>query len=134
MGQGSCSQHEYTKSLFIRFKATSALDDLNRQLRRAAKLSVRALRDPHVSLLYANVPLPSKRNSRAQFIFHSAKLSSIRSNRALQFFYENAGRCKKLARSVDEEINSLGYLTTCGRLRTGRLTNRQVWRGQSVRG
>ena len=59
--RGLAASGEYTKSLFIRFTATSALDDLNRQLRRAAKLPVRPLRDPHVSLLYAKVPLSSEK-------------------------------------------------------------------------
>ena len=59
--RGLAASGDYTKSLFIRFTATSALDDLNRQLRRAAKLPVRALRDPHVSLLYASMPLSSKK-------------------------------------------------------------------------
>jgi len=59
--RGLSASGDYTKSLFIRFTATSALDDLNRQLRRAAKLPVRPLRNPHVSLLYANVPLSSEK-------------------------------------------------------------------------
>ena len=59
--RGLSASGDYTKSLFIRFTATSALDDLNRQLRRAAKLPVRALRDPHVSLLYTNMPLSSEK-------------------------------------------------------------------------
>jgi hypothetical protein len=57
--RGLAAGEEYTKSLFIRFRATSTLDDLNRQLRRAAKLPTRAIPDPHVSLLYMNMPLSS---------------------------------------------------------------------------
>lgn len=59
--RGLAASGEYSKSVFIRLTATSALDDLNRQLRRAAKLHVRALRDPHVSLLYTNIPLSSEK-------------------------------------------------------------------------
>jgi hypothetical protein len=59
--RGPSAGGDYTKSLFIRFTTTSVLDDLNRQLRRAARLPASALRDPHVSLLYANMPLPSKK-------------------------------------------------------------------------
>ena len=59
--RGLSASGDYTKSLFIRFAAAPPLDDLNRQLRRAAELPVRAIRDPHVSLLYTSMPLSSKK-------------------------------------------------------------------------
>ena len=59
--RGLSASGDYTKSLFIRFAAAPPLDDLNRQLRRAAELPVGAIRDPHVSLLYTSMPLSSKK-------------------------------------------------------------------------
>ena len=51
----------FTKTLFVRFERNAALDNLNAELRRAANAPRESLRDPHVSLLYKNLPMTSKR-------------------------------------------------------------------------
>jgi 2'-5' RNA ligase len=53
--------NRYTKTLFVRFHESRYLDELNASLRRAAKLPVKALRDPHLSLLYKRMPMSAKR-------------------------------------------------------------------------
>ena len=47
----TCSS-EYTKTLFVRFKPSSALKKLTMDLGRAAKTRANVPRDPHLSLLY----------------------------------------------------------------------------------
>jgi hypothetical protein len=55
-----CS-NRFTKTLFVRFRRSRALDDLNKKMRRAAKIPAGVLRDPHVSLLYKSMPLSAKK-------------------------------------------------------------------------
>jgi hypothetical protein len=55
----------FTKTLFVRFERNAALDALNTKLRRAARAPQDILRDPHVSLLYKDLPAPLKRELAA---------------------------------------------------------------------
>jgi hypothetical protein len=56
---------KFTKTLFVRFERNAALDALNIKVRRAAKIPQEILRDPHVSLLYKNMPMAAKRELAA---------------------------------------------------------------------
>jgi hypothetical protein len=50
-----------TKTLFVRFEGSAALDQLNAKLCRGTKGRQKTLRDPHVSLLYKSLPMSWKR-------------------------------------------------------------------------
>jgi hypothetical protein len=51
----------FTKTLFVRFERSAALDELNARLRRATKARPETLRDPHVSVLYKSLRMSSKK-------------------------------------------------------------------------
>jgi 2'-5' RNA ligase len=69
------ASNKLTKTLFIRFTRARALDELNRKLRRAAQLPPRALRDPHVSLLYNKMSLAAKKELAATIRLPFEKVS-----------------------------------------------------------
>jgi putative hydrolase of the HAD superfamily len=56
---------KFTKTLYVRFKSMSALKKLSVDLARAANSRAKALRDPHVSLLYARIPRAARREIAA---------------------------------------------------------------------
>ncbi len=58
--KGVSFSNEFAKTLFVRFERNAALDDLNAAVRRAASVPQEILRDPHVSLLYKNMPSSAK--------------------------------------------------------------------------
>lgn len=58
-GMGFSSQ--FAKTLFIRFVPSKPLNKLIVNLARATKSSVRPVRDPHLSLLYKNIAVATKR-------------------------------------------------------------------------
>jgi hypothetical protein len=52
---------QFTKTLFVRFAPSKALDKLTVALSRAAKSPAKPVRDPHLSLLYKNIPVVIKK-------------------------------------------------------------------------
>jgi 2'-5' RNA ligase len=52
---------KFTKTLFVRFKSSPALRKLALDLGRAAHVSTKGPKDPHVSLLYKKIPRRVKR-------------------------------------------------------------------------
>lgn len=70
---------KFTKTLFARFRSSPALRDLVAELSRAAKSRATAPHDPHVSLLYKNIPRGVKKELAAaiKLPFRSAKFDSI---------------------------------------------------------
>jgi 2'-5' RNA ligase len=63
--RGVGATKDYTKSLFVRFVGNAALEGINRKLRRAAKVSSGSIRDPHISLLYKDIPIAMKKELAA---------------------------------------------------------------------
>lgn len=73
------SSEKFTKTLFVRFKSSSALRRLVKELAAASKCPAKVPRDPHVSLLYKKVPSGTKREL-AKIIrlpFRSVRFDSI---------------------------------------------------------
>src|SRR5689334_17551466 len=60
--RGVASSAKFTKTLFVRFKSSSALKKLAGDLGRAANASTRGPEDPHVSLLYKKIPRRVKKD------------------------------------------------------------------------
>jgi hypothetical protein len=58
-GVGFSSQ--FRKTLFVRFMPSKPLDKLIVHLAGVTKSSANPVRDPHLSLLYKNIPLPTKK-------------------------------------------------------------------------
>jgi hypothetical protein len=58
-GVGFSSQ--FRKTLFVRFMPSKPLDKLIVHLARVTKSSAKPLRDPHLSLLYKKIPVPTKK-------------------------------------------------------------------------
>ena len=58
-GVGFSSQ--FRKTLFVRFMPSKPLDKLIVHLARVTKSSANPVRDPHLSLLYKNIPVPTKK-------------------------------------------------------------------------
>ena len=56
---------KFTKTLYVRFKSTPALKKLAVDLARATNSRAKALRDPHVSLLYTRIPRAARREIAA---------------------------------------------------------------------
>jgi hypothetical protein len=56
---------KFTKTLFVRFKSNNALKNLIVDLRRASKARGKFVRDPHVSLLYKEIPVAVKKELAA---------------------------------------------------------------------
>jgi 2'-5' RNA ligase len=56
---------KFTKTLYVRFKSTPALKKLAADLGRATNSRAKALRDPHVSLLYKRIPRAAQREIAA---------------------------------------------------------------------
>src|SRR6266481_7991825 len=54
---------KFTKTLYVRFKSTPALKKLAVDIARATNSRAKALRDPHVSLLYTRIPRAARRPS-----------------------------------------------------------------------
>jgi len=52
---------QFTKTLFVRFAPSKSLDELTVALARAAKSPAKPVRDPHLSLLYKNIPVVIKK-------------------------------------------------------------------------
>ena len=73
----------FTKTLFVRFERSAALDELNATLRRATKVRQETLRDPHVSLLYKRLRMSSKKElaSAIQLPFTEVVFDSIKAVR-----------------------------------------------------
>lgn len=76
---------KFTKTLFVRFERNAALDDLNANLRRAAKVPKEAMRDPHVSLLYKHMPMSAKKElaSTLRLPFEEVTFDAIKAVRCL---------------------------------------------------
>lgn len=73
---GVAYSEKFTKTLFVRFSATSALNKLVADLGGPTK----ALRDPHVSLLYQRLPAATKRSLAAaiQLPFRTVTFDAIK--------------------------------------------------------
>lgn len=69
----------FTKTLFVRFKSSSALRKLVTDLGRAAKRPAKSPVDPHVSLLYKKIPADVKKQLAVviKLPFRSAVFDSI---------------------------------------------------------
>jgi Cyclic phosphodiesterase-like protein len=52
---------QFTKTLFVRFAPSKSLDKLIADLARATKSPAKPVRDPHLSLLYKNIPAATKK-------------------------------------------------------------------------
>ena len=59
--QGVGFSPKFTKTLFVRFNSSSALKKLTADLARAAGVSSKGPKDPHVSLVYQKIPSPMKK-------------------------------------------------------------------------
>ena len=57
---GVSSSSKFTKTLFVQFKSSRALNRLIVDLAHATRRRAQALRDPHLSLLYRTMPLAAK--------------------------------------------------------------------------
>ena len=70
---------KFTKTLFVRFESSSALRGLVKKLAVTSKTAAKAPQDPHVSLLYKDIPRRTKREL-AKIIklpFRSVRFDSI---------------------------------------------------------
>jgi 2'-5' RNA ligase len=56
---------KFTKTLFVRFKSSRAFEKLVVDLARATNSPAKSIRDPHVSLLYKNLPTATKKELAA---------------------------------------------------------------------
>lgn len=74
---------KFTKTLFVRFKSSRALDKLIVDLARATGVRVKAPADPHLSLLYKNVPVTTKKQlaSTIKLPFREVRFDSIKAVR-----------------------------------------------------
>jgi hypothetical protein len=74
---------KFTKTLFVRFKSNNALQNLIVDLRRAAKVHGKFMRDPHVSLLYQKIPVAVKKElaSTIRLPFNEVVFDSIKAVR-----------------------------------------------------
>jgi len=81
--RGVGTTNDYTKSLFVRFAGSAALEKINRKLRREAKVSSGSIRDPHMSLLYKDFPIAAKKELAAviQLPFREVIFDSIKAVR-----------------------------------------------------
>jgi hypothetical protein len=52
---------QFTKTLFVRFAPSKSLDKLIADLARASRSRTKPVRDPHLSLLYKNIPSATKK-------------------------------------------------------------------------
>ncbi len=77
--RGTRSSPKFTKTLFVRFKSNSALRKLATDLGRAAKSSAKVPKDPHLSLLYKEIPSRVKKELAAviKFPFRTALFDSV---------------------------------------------------------
>jgi 2'-5' RNA ligase len=76
---GVAHSRKFTKTLFVRFKASPQLRKLTGNLARAAKSSAKVPKDPHVSLLYKKLPRSSQKELAAvmRLPFRSVVFDSI---------------------------------------------------------
>jgi 2'-5' RNA ligase len=74
---------KFTKTLFIRFKSSRALNRLVVDLTHAIKRRVKVLRDPHLSLLYRKMPVAVKKELACtmQLPFREVLFDSIKAVR-----------------------------------------------------
>ncbi len=77
--RGASFSAEFTKTLFVRFKSSPALRKLATNVARAAASAAKAPRDPHVSLVYKQVPSRVKKELTAviKLPFRSVRFDSI---------------------------------------------------------
>jgi len=70
---------EFTKTLFIRFDSSRALDELVIDLAKAVGSRAKAPADPHLSLLYKKMPAAAKKQlaSTIKLPFHEVAFDSI---------------------------------------------------------
>jgi hypothetical protein len=80
---GVSASSKFTKTLFIRFKSSRALNRLVVDLTHAIKKSVKAPRDPHLSLLYRKMPVAMKKElaRTMQLPFREVLFDSIKAVR-----------------------------------------------------
>ena len=73
------SSAKFTKTLYLRFKPNADLRKLASSVARIVKSSARPPRDPHVSLIYKNMPRRTKKELAAmiKLPFRSARFDSI---------------------------------------------------------
>ena len=76
---GVSFSEQLAKSLFVRFRPTNALQQLNATVQRLAGAPGYDLTDPHLSLLYKHLPEETKRKvaRSIQLPFHEATFDSI---------------------------------------------------------
>ena len=81
--RGTAFSVKYTKSLFVRFAPNKSLERIVRQLGQAIKAPTKAVPDPHVSLLYKNLPTRMKKElaSAIKFPFAAVTFDSIQAVR-----------------------------------------------------
>jgi Cyclic phosphodiesterase-like protein len=70
---------QFTKTLFVRFRPTNTLQQLNATLQRLTRAPECSLTDPHVSLLYKNLALETKRGlaTSIRLPFHDVAFESV---------------------------------------------------------
>jgi 2'-5' RNA ligase len=80
---GVSASSKFTKTLFIRFKSSRALNRLVVDLTHAIKKRAKALRDPHVSLLYGKMSVAVKKELACtiQLPFREVLFDSIKAVR-----------------------------------------------------
>jgi 2'-5' RNA ligase len=78
-GRGVVFSEKFTKTLFARFRSSPALKNLVAALSRAAKSRAATPRDPHVSLIYKEIPRAVKKELAAaiKLPFRSTTFDSI---------------------------------------------------------
>ena len=71
----------FAKTLFVRFKSSRALQELVADLARTNKLRTKSVRDPHLSLLYKEIPAATRKELSAtiklplrEIVFDSIKV------------------------------------------------------------
>jgi 2'-5' RNA ligase len=79
---GVSASSKFTKTLFIRFKSSRALNRLVVDLTHTIKRRAKALRDPHLSLLYRKMPVAAKKElACTQLPFREVLFDSIKAVR-----------------------------------------------------
>lgn len=81
--RGVGTSPEFPKTLFVRLGSNSSLERLAGALRRATKSSAKVPRDPHVSLVYKNLPASTRRKltSLVKLPFSQVVFDSIKAVR-----------------------------------------------------
>jgi hypothetical protein len=70
---------QFTKTLFVRFEPSPVLNSLAAKFAALTKSRARVVRDPHLSLLYKDIPVAAKRElaRTIKFSFHEVLFDSI---------------------------------------------------------